>query len=210
MSLVWHEIFSFLQKKFILDFVIPGFLVREILASNHQGSEEFSPIPGRLYAIEQPVSGNVFSDAWTTHIILDNIRPQPNLPGRRPPGRLAPGHAKLFYPHAGLEGRVKPWILLGGDEAGKVWMLKPSSLKRGNFNYRSAVIFDINQTYGAETTQTPTINGITLSTIGKLAVRNKPGKFGPAEIYIPVFEAKEIRVLSFAHRKEATVNCFAQ
>ena len=62
------------------------------------------------------------------------------------------------------------------------------------------MIFDINDFYGENTTQTPLDDpfGITISTIGTIAVRyDRPGNAGRAELYIPVFEAKDIHVFSF-------------
>ena len=60
--------------------------VVDILATNHQpdGSAEWpSQIPGRVLAFEQPSSGDIFCDDWTTYVLLDDIRPQPSLPGAR-------------------------------------------------------------------------------------------------------------------------------
>ena len=105
---------------------------------------------------------------------------------------------------------MKPWLIASGDEAGKVWMLKPKNQNKNDYGYDSAVIFDINQTYGPATTQTPTDKGITVSTIGMVAVRNQKSGYQKAEIYIPVFEAKEIRVLTFSHKRNATVSCLTQ
>lgn len=173
----------------------------DILATNHQPDgctfPTMSAVPGRVYALTQPASGDIFGDAWETHILLDNIRPQPSLPPFSPPGRLAPGHAFAFQPHAMFEGRRRPHIVVGGDEAGKVWILRPTSADPEDWNYESAVIFDINDAYGANTTQTPMFDpfGITISTIGQVAVRHDA--FGFAEIYVPVFEARDIHVFSY-------------
>ena len=48
----------------------------------------------------------------------------------------------------GLKGKVKPWIVVSGDEASKVWLLTPKSPSKTNWEYLSAVVFDINDTYG--------------------------------------------------------------
>lgn len=162
----------------------------EILATNHQSDDcEFaSEIPGRVYALEQPEIGDVFSGEWTTHILLDGIRPQPSLSDARA-SRLAPGLATSFFPLKGDEDDPDklPWIVVGGDEAGKVWILKPSNLA---WEYESAVILDINDYYGADATQTPMLDpfGITISTIGGPAIRyDRDGPEGHAELFIPVF-----------------------
>jgi len=180
----------------------------DILATNHQpdGCAPFPTVPGRVYALEQPADGNLFGGAWPTHILLDGIRPQPSLPPVRGLGRLAPGHAKAFFPkqqHASSP-RKQPWIVVGGDEAGKVWILEPN--KHTPWEYSSSIVFDINAYYGEpEKTQTP-VNGITVSTIGSIGVGYD--KRGAAELYIPIFEGKLIHVLSFANQgHDSRVEC---
>ncbi|MCB1597520.1 MAG: VCBS repeat-containing protein [Gammaproteobacteria bacterium] len=182
----------------------------DILFTNHQRDNCFdvtqSVVPGRVVALEQPVSGNVFagSAAWPMHILKDDIRPNPTFPAPdAAPGRLAPGLAVPFTPIAGQQGKVKPWIVVGGDEASKVWLLTPKvATSKTNWEYLSAVIFDINDAYGPGTTQTlmgPSgiSPGEVISTIGTPSVRyDGAGATARTEIYIPVFEAKAIHVLS--------------
>ncbi len=188
----------------------------DILATNHQ-PDNCSPIttsivPGRVYAFEQPSSGNIFTDDWDMHILIDDILPNPSLAPIKPPGRMAPGHAQPFYPVRCFERLTKPWILVSGDESGKVWVLLPEKLYDSeNWNYTSSVIFDLNNYYGAGTTQTPMIDpfGITISTIGAPAVRyDHPGPFGIAEIFIPAFEAKDIHVFTYRKiRRVSPIQC---
>jgi hypothetical protein len=178
----------------------------DILTTNHQPDNCFEPtldpIPGRVNVYEQPASGNVFDSGWTRRTIKDNIRPNPTVPTPTAyPGRLAPGKAKAFAPVRGLQGKVKPWIVVGGDEASKVWLLTPKSPSKTNWEYQSAVIFDINDTYGPGTTQTimgPSgiSPGEIISTIGAPSVRyDSPASTGQAQIFIPVFEAKRMHIL---------------
>ena len=99
-----------------------------------------------------------------------------------------------------MQGKTKPWIVLGGDEAAKVWILKPKSEAQNDWDYDSAVIFDINDFYGPNTTQTLMRNpqGISISTIGGLSWRyDEPGPGGMAEFYLPVFEGRDIHVIGF-------------
>ena len=179
----------------------------EVLASNHQEDNCFpvtqQSIPGRINAYEQPASGNIFGGGWVRRTLKDNIRANPTFPAPTSgPGRLAPGPAKAFVPVRGQEGKVKPWVVVGGDEASKVWLLTPKSPSKTNWEYQSAVIFDINDTYGPGTTQTimgpgGTSPGEVISTIGVPSVRyDDPGPLGRAQIYIPVFEAKEVHILT--------------
>ena len=172
----------------------------DILGTNHQ-SDACTPYPttdGQVFALEQPANGDIFSGAWPSHTLMGGIRPQPTLPPANPPGRLAPGKAKAFWPIAGQEGDVKPSIVVGGDEAGKVWILEAASPDdASNWDYTNAVIFDINDFYGPNTTQSAP-NGVSVSTIGAPAVRyDGANGNGFAEIYVPVFEARDIHVFTY-------------
>jgi hypothetical protein len=194
--------------------------------------------------------------------------------------RLAPGHAIPFYPkETGKGSNKRPWILVSGDQAGKVWMMKPVGIQ---FDYETAIVLDINDYYGPGTTQTFTPSGFTISTIGEPAIfysevdaksrkekasksmskqtkhglqkggattrhqhsksksrktnrmsksgkelrwsksskcrhskgkrhgflRHKPAKESRvAQIYIPIFEAKEIHILSFDGDKTERIKC---
>ena len=185
----------------------------DILATNHQPDQcsqtTSNPTLGKVYAYEQPTSGNIFDETedWILHVLLDDIKPQPSLLPARPPGRLAPGAAQSFYPLRAMEkqngngaNNHRPWIVVGGDEAGKVWILEPTNNQKASWEYKVSVIFDINDFYGENATQTPLDDpfGITISTIGAIAVRyDRSGNAGRAELYIPVFEAKDIHVFSF-------------
>lgn len=175
----------------------------DVLASNHQPDNctpaTSSAVPGRVYALEAPESGDIFGDPWTTRILLDDIRPNPSVPPVSPPGRLAPGRAQVFWPVRFMEGRTKPWIVVGGDEASRVWVLRPTAHGSGSWDYTSSVIFDINDFYGPTASQTPLDEpfGATISTIGGIAWRyDRRGAAGFAEIYIPVFEGQDIHVMS--------------
>lgn len=180
----------------------------DILATNHQpdACRPFPTLPGRVYAMEMPQSGKIFEDAWPLHILLDNIRPQPSLPGTQGLGRLAPGKATAFFKRPIEENNpeIKPNIIVGGDEAGKVWLLSPT---KNDWVYESDVIFDINQYYGAGTTQMVNDAGVTVSTIGTVSVSYNDD-YSNANIYIPVFEGKEIVVYTLQQRsKQYRTDC---
>ena len=50
--------------------------------------------------------------------------PNPTFPAPQSgPGRLAPGAAQPFWRQRALIGRVKPSIVVGGDQASRVWVL---------------------------------------------------------------------------------------
>ena len=187
----------------------------DLLTTNHQRDNCFdvtqSVVPGRVVAYEQPASGNVFGGGWIRHALKDEIRPNPTFPvPTMAPGRLAPGLAKAFTTVRGLQGKTKPWIVVGGDEASKVWLLTPKSPSKTNWDYQSAVIFDINDYYGPQTTQTimgpgGISPGEVISTIGTPSVRyDSPAPTGQAQIYIPVFEAKAIHIVGFRPGKTPT------
>ncbi|MGI9291992.1 MAG: hypothetical protein ACR2QG_12060 [Gammaproteobacteria bacterium] len=185
----------------------------DVLATNHQGDncKIKNTIPGRIYALEQPVSGDIFNDPWTTHILKDNIRPNVSVPVQSSgPGRLAPGLAQAIWPAPIDEATKKPFIVSGGDEASKVWLLKPTSEDPNDWNYESSVIFDINEYYGPNTSQTFTApapaTGTSISTIGAVSWRYDRGwSWGSfAEIYIPVFEGRDIHRISFRPQASTT------
>jgi hypothetical protein len=81
--------------------------------------------------------------------------------------------------------------------------LKPTSQDPNNWDYDSAVIFDINDTYGANTTQSFSAplpaTGMSISTIGGVSWRyDRDWAWGAfAEIYIPVFEGRQIYKITF-------------
>ncbi len=181
----------------------------DILASNHQPdgctAQTSSAVPGRVYALEMPKDGKIFTSPWITHILQDNIRPNPSL-STAGGGRLAPGKATAFYTNITNTGLTKPQIVVGGDEAGKVWILRAQSSTDGtNWNYDVGLTFDINNTYGAKTTQTPIPSGPavgrTKSTIGGIALRYN--RFGYTEMYVPVYEAQEVRMFTWQYNGTA-------
>lgn len=182
----------------------------DVLTSNHQGDGCFEvtsdEIPGRVIAIEQPADGGIFDAPWRVRVLKDDIRPNPTFPApARGPGRLAPNRALAFWPQRSLEAEQRPWVLVGGDEASKVWVLRPQSQDEDDWAYDSAVVFDINVHYGPTASQTllQDPKGVSISTIGGLSWRyDETGPLGYAEIYFPVFEARDIHVLSF--RPEAS------
>jgi hypothetical protein len=140
-------------------------------------------------------------------VIKDDIRATPTFPEpERGPGRLAPNRAVPFWPERAMQGRARPWVVLGGDEAAKVWILRPASESPDDWSYESAVVFDINDYYGANTTQTllDDPQGISISTIGGLTWRyDAPGPGGRAEIYFPVFEGRDIHAITFRPSADA-------
>ena len=182
----------------------------DVLTSNHQGDQCFdvtkTDVPGRVLAIEQPTDGKIFDSDWVVHVLKDNIRATPTFPEpERGPGRLAPNRAVAFWPERSMETERKPWLVVGGDEASKVWILKPIDEIPSSWEYESAVVLDINDYYGENTTQTlmKDPQGISISTIGGLSWRyDRPGQDGRAEFYLPVFEARDIHVLSFRESEE--------
>ena len=198
--------------------------------------------------LEQPSgedSEDYFSGNWTTHVLLDDIRPNPSLAGASN-SRLGPGAASAIYPFRGNQRgkrkkrNLRPWIIVGGDEASKVWLLRPTSKKgsskgysKGKWNsaskrdlkrrfkgvrgkpqrkprrkphnrrpwkgakkgkgsskndweYDAQVIFDINEFYGPNTTQTPLTDpfGVTISTIGKVIATDSVEKKGDLILYM--------------------------
>ena len=73
------------------------------------------------------------------------------------------------------------------------------------------MIFDINDYYGPDTTQTlmDDPQGVSISTIGGLAWRyDQPGPDGMAEFYFPVFEGRDIHVVGFRSTEDVSpINC---
>lgn len=162
----------------------------DILATNHQYAPDCRAdnIPGRVYALEKPVNGDIFMEKWTTHIILDNILPTVTPPGSPAGCRFAPGGAiSVNQP-----GSKKPWIFVSGDQASKVWLLQPTDDGEKIWSYNSTVIFDIDEFYGPNTTQTPEQYGFYVSTIGALTTMTDSA--GVNNIFIPVYEGRQIQI----------------
>ena len=94
----------------------------------------------------------------------------------------------------------------GGDEASKVWLLRPQSQDPNDWNYDSAVIFDINDYYGPNAAQSFSAplpaTGVSISTIGAGSWRyDRDWAWGSwAEIYIPVFEGRDLHRITFRPR----------
>ncbi len=198
----------------------------DILATNHQADNcaFATDKPGKIYALEGPALGKdndadpaapLFAGEWTTHVLKDEIYPQPSMRGARN-SRLAPGRAQAFHPKKSDIGKKKPWIVAGGDQAAKVWVLKPQKKNdKTNWNYDSAVVFDINThpAYAAvwglsqgmsaptQTDVEPSPNAeLAISTIGSVGVGYQSPHGNAASravLYIPVFEGRKIHVLSF-------------
>jgi hypothetical protein len=169
----------------------------DILATNHQYGLDCNSnevVAGRVYALEQPESGKIFDDEWTIHILMDGIRPNVTPKGKRN-CRMAPGHAgAILAPNSGSNDDM-PWIVVGGDEASKVWLLQPVR----DWMYESTVVFDINEFYCADSTQTVLTDpaGITVSTVGKPETFQYESS-GHLQLFIPVFEARDIQVYNIS------------
>ena len=75
--------------------------------------------------------------------------------------------------------------------------------------YDSTVIFDINEFYGPDASQTATDRGTTISTIGKVVATESVGKKRDLVIYLPVFEAGDIHVLRLTNdcAKDGVAEC---
>ena len=173
----------------------------DVLATNHMPANDTytSAVAGRVIAFEQPSGGDLFGTPWTVRVLMDDIRPRPNpaFPPPNFPGRLAPGHAHAFWPARQLIGRGEPWIVVSGDESGQVWLMAPRDPSDpDDWGYAIASVFDIGR-YPAlypTGTQSPTAEGRTISTIGSSAIGYDAQ--GLAKIFVPVFEARDIHVLS--------------
>ena len=178
--------------------------VIDVLATNHQRGLDCradEAIDGRVYALEAPADpSRLFDeDAWTTHILLDGIRPNVTPPGATG-CRLGPGAALPFYPRNNEgDSAHRPSIVVGGDQASKVWVLSPSTEDEKVWEYDSTVIFDINEYYGEGTTQTELADreGVTISTIGKVAILNDH------VVFVPVF----LKVAKFKFSTYLYVSC---
>jgi hypothetical protein len=143
---------------------------------------------GRVVAVDQLQSRDIFNDDWTTHILKRGIEPE-QTPGQI---RLGPGFAKAIFPLRGKGKRkkgVKPWILVGGDQSSKVWLLSPTSHKKKDWEYDSEEILDLDphkmDYWRPDRSQN-------LEEKGKIV------------IYIPVFEAEKIfvyRLKNYCRRK---------
>jgi hypothetical protein len=161
----------------------------DVLTTNHQSL--IDPIDGRVLGVEPPASGLLFADAWTVHLLMGDIRPTVKPQPALPPQRLAPGAAKSFR---GLSAEDRRWIVVSGDQASKAWVLKATPQP---WLYESELLFDIDEFYGENTTQTILEDpyGIIISSIGSIGVREEEDQI---ILYVPVFEATDIHVFRSA------------
>jgi hypothetical protein len=211
----------------------------DILATNHQSIT--SSVSGRVLAIEQLETDDLFHEgSWRVHVLMDDIQPMcSTLFGQA--RCLAPGNAKSFHPQKrcnsthvfnDVTDKDKPWILVGGDQAGKAWVLQPVSQDPTHWGYIPWKVFDVNDFYNHHLdgsdylkmeSDTKMDRFVTLSTnrtdsfsivstIGQVNVHyhrhhhpddrlagHFSGNFCHAQLFIPVFEAQSIHVLSLEY-----------
>jgi hypothetical protein len=129
----------------------------DILATNHQSST--SLVSGRVLAIEQLETDDLFQEhSWRVHVLMGDIQPMCSTVFGQA-NCLAPGNAKSFHPQklctsthvfendTNSDNQNKPWILVGGDQAGKAWILEPLSEDPTHWEYTPWKVFDVNDFY---------------------------------------------------------------
>lgn len=131
---------------------------------------------GAIFAYEQP---SVLTGSWTKHVLASGYRPLPSLLPQPPHARGAPGLARAFWPSMGSHGAEKPMILISGDDAGFVAILKPLSRSPGTWSYSQE--FMVNSS----------------GTIGSPSVADIDGD-GTAELIVPFYSDGKIEIYSLS------------
>ena len=114
--------------------------VSELLVTNNQADGT-----GSLFAYERPTHANA---PWLRHELATGFTPTPSiLPSPGAHSRGAPGLAVAFKVNASDE--AKPAILLSGDDAGFVAVLRPRSQSAQSWDYNIEYICNSSGTIGS-------------------------------------------------------------
>ncbi|XP_066980095.1 uncharacterized protein [Macrobrachium rosenbergii] len=115
--------------------------------------------------------------------IADGFKPHQSLVGQT----MSPGTPKAFYPTAAYaeelaeDGRHhKPYILLSGDDDGKMYILDPATEDRGNWTYTKNILTDTEK-----------------MTVGKMAHGDVDGD-GYEEVIVAGYTVGELYVYTYA------------
>ncbi|KAK7021374.1 hypothetical protein SK128_009730 [Halocaridina rubra] len=122
-------------------------------------------------------------DEFPKIVIADGFRPNQVLGGQT----MSPGTPKLFYPNSAYAADVaedgrphKPYILLSGDDDGRMYILYPDSEDRSNWIYQKHILVDTEDT-----------------TVGKMAHGDIDGD-GYEEIIVAGYTIGEVYVFTYA------------
>ncbi|XP_063595419.1 uncharacterized protein LOC134772382 [Penaeus indicus] len=125
----------------------------------------------------------VLTDEFPHFKIADSFRPNQILAGQT----MSPGTPKVYYPNAAYAEDVaedgmphKPYILLSGDDDGRMYVLYPSSEDRNDWVYQKHILVDTEDT-----------------TVGKMAHGDLDGD-GYEEVIVAGYTIGEVYVFTYA------------
>ncbi|XP_046652459.1 uncharacterized protein LOC124343240 [Daphnia pulicaria] len=134
---------------------------------------------GSVYIYEIP--DDIFNGIWVRHIIADGF-----VPGGA--NTMSPGTPQSFYPSAAYANEVLPdgrkhrkWILVSGDDDGKIYVLRPTTEAANDFTpYEKSILIDTNA-----------------QTAGKPAVGDFDGD-GYTDFVAPGYSANKLYIFTYA------------
>uniref|UniRef100_A0A0P4ZNF2 VCBS repeat-containing protein n=1 Tax=Daphnia magna TaxID=35525 RepID=A0A0P4ZNF2_9CRUS len=141
--------------------------------------DSFGVKSGSVYIYEIP--DDIFTGPWVRHIIADNFIPDGT-------NTMSPGTPQSFYPSADYANEILPdgrnhrkWILVSGDDDGKIYILRPKTEAANDFSpYEKTVLIDTNA-----------------QTAGKPAVGDLDGD-GYTDFVAPGYSADKLYVFTYA------------
>jgi len=154
---------------------------KDILLTNHQGpinEKSKNKFQGRVYGFEIPK--DIVVGEFKRHILLDDITVNKNELMQNT--EMAPGKAISFYPD--LQNKLgKPNILVAGDGASEVYILRPMSDAPANWQYE---VVNLYQRYGFEPKKIESVVGY--------PIVDDINNDGFLDILIPWYEADYIDI----------------
>ncbi|KAA0195808.1 hypothetical protein HAZT_HAZT000173 [Hyalella azteca] len=123
------------------------------------------------------------TDDFASVVVADNFIPNPIVGGQS----MSPGTPKTYYPSAAYANELetdglphKPWILLSGDDDGRMYILYPDTEVRDDWTYRKNILVDTLDT-----------------TVGKMA-HGDIDNDGYEEIIVAGYSAGQLYVYTYA------------
>ena len=151
----------------------------DILFSNHEAKAADSAVFA-LEFVDEDAQGRIITHQLQTQIATTKPRQ----------GQASPGQARAY--HSTAKANKKPYIVVSGDGAEQVYLLRPSSPDKNNWSYTSSVILDSRpgseRANGGDKADTGSVTG----GIDIGLVDETPNNVA----FVPLYHWNEVRILS--------------